>query len=67
MDLCDKTTNCSAINYNDASQNCILKACTQPIPSPEGQDAGYKGYAQIPGKALIEFILSYLIPEIKWC
>ena len=66
MALCDKTDNCNAINYNDDSQECVIKACPEPIPSPNGQEPNYKGYAQISGKALIKYTISFLIHEIKW-
>ena len=61
MDQCDKTANCNAINYNDDSHECVLKACPEPLPIPAGLDPTYKGYAPIPGKALIKYILSCLI------
>ena len=58
MDLCDKTKTCNAINYNEESEECVLKACPKPIPNPDEQESNSKGYAQISGKTLRKYILS---------
>jgi len=44
---CDDTETCTAINYVPAEEKCVLKACTLPVPAPQTQADGYKGYYKI--------------------
>jgi len=42
---CIEKPGCTAISYSTTQNKCILRECTQPIPSPAWEYGnGYKGY-----------------------
>lgn len=48
FDFCEDTHRCNAVNHNDQTGDCILRACPLPIPEPKWRVAGYRGYRNQP-------------------
>ena len=48
---CGEKPGCTAISYNECDNDCecVLRACTQPVPDPASQLDGYKGYYVVKG------------------
>ena len=43
-ELCKQTKDCTAINYNEESADCVLRACGLPVPKPQWNYPPYHGY-----------------------
>lgn len=44
QDLCILSVPCNAINFNQQTNDCVLRACPMPYPFPSLFTAGYQGY-----------------------
>ncbi|CAL4069008.1 unnamed protein product [Meganyctiphanes norvegica] len=45
MSFCEETRDCTAIGHEDGSgEDCVLRACEQPVPIPDWSVPPYKGY-----------------------
>ena len=54
QEACQKTEDCTAINFKK-SNDCVLRACTLPVPTPIESNHGYEGYYQVSGIKLRYF------------
>ena len=47
-DICKKTTECTAVNYNLDNGECVLRHCANPVPAPEWSFSPYIGISALP-------------------